>query len=63
MGSAIYAFVFAAIMSANAVSTSQGVLTVIDWLAVVWLFYAGTAQTLHYYRSKDVIEVNWYDED
>lgn len=63
MGSAIYAYLFAVVMSANAVTTSNGVLSVVDWVLCSWLFFAGTTQILHHYRSKDIIEVNWYDED
>lgn len=63
MGPAIYSFIFAAVMAGNAVTTSNLVLSVIDWLAVVWLFYAGVVQTLHFYRSKNIIEVNWYGDE
>ena len=63
MGVAIYAFVFAVVMAMNAVTTRNGVLSIIDYIAMAWLFFAGATQTVHYYKSKDIIEVNFYDED
>lgn len=63
MGAAIYAFVFSAIMSANAVSTNKFWLSVIDWVAVGWLFLAGVVSILQFYRSREYLEVDLYDED
>lgn len=63
MGSAIYAYLFAVLMAANATSVYYLPLMVVDWVAVAWLFYAGTIATLHHFKSRDIIEVDWYDEE
>lgn len=63
MGQFIYAFVFSAVMAGNAVSTSSVVLSVIDWIATGWLFISGSILCLNYFRNRDIIEINFYDED
>jgi hypothetical protein len=63
MGQFVYAFVFAGIMSANAVTTTNGVLAVIDWLACAWLFISGVILMVSYYTTDDTVQVRFYDED
>lgn len=63
MAQFVYAFLFAAIMSANAVTTNNGFLAVVDWLACAWLFLSGVILTVNYFSRKDSIEVNFYDEN
>lgn len=63
MAQFIYAFVFAGIMSANAVTTNNLFLSVVDWLACAWLFLSGVILVINYYRNDDTIEVNFYDEN
>ncbi len=63
MAQFVYAFVFAGIMSANAVTTSNGFLAVVDWLACAWLFLSGVILTINYYTTDDTVQVRFYDED
>lgn len=63
MAQFVYAFVFAGIMSANAVTTSNIVLSVVDWLACAWLFVSGVILTINYYGNRDSIDINFYDEN
>lgn len=51
MGPAIYSFVFAAIMSANAVTTNNVVVAIVDWLACLWLFVSGCILTFQHYNE------------
>lgn len=63
MAQFVYAFVFTGIMSANAVTTSNGFLAIVDWLATTWLFISGVILVINYYGNRDSIEIRFYDED
>lgn len=60
MAQFLYAFLFSAIMSGNAVTTNNVILSVVDWLACVWLFISGVILTLQHYKS-DKLEINVED--